>query len=123
LISQLLKGKKFSVGNLFPRRDFIYVKDVATSIEKILKKSNGLNTYNIGTGKSHSILEITKILQKIGDKKMKIKSLKSLSRKSDVPNIVANNSKIRNLGWKPQTDFFDGLKQTYVWYLNGKKLF
>ena len=116
LISQLLKGNKFRVGNLFPKRDFIYVKDIVNAIEKILKKSHGSNVYNIGTGKSYSILKICKILQKISNKKMKIESIKSLSRKSDVPDIFADNSKIRKLGWRPQTDFIEGLKLTYDWY-------
>lgn len=118
LILQLLKGNKFTVGNLSPKRDFIYINDVVIAVEIILKKSQSSNIYNIGTGRSFSILEITKILQKISNKKMAIKSIKSLSRKSDVPNVIADNSKIKKLGWKQQTKFIDGLKKTYDWYSN-----
>lgn len=116
LISQILKGNEFRAGNLSPKRDFVYVNDVAVAIEKILKRSHGSNVYNIGTGKSHSILEICRILQKISNKKMTIESVKSLSRKSDVPDIYADNSKIRKLGWKPNTNLDEGLRLTYDWY-------
>ena len=43
---------------------------------------------------------------------MTIHSLKTLSRKSDVSDIYANNSKIKKLGWKQQINFLDGLKLT-----------
>jgi len=118
LISQLSKGNVFRVGNLSPKRDFIYIQDVINAIKKIIDKSHSSNIYNIGTGKSYSILEICKILQKITNKKMKIKSIKSLSRKSDILNIFADTSKIRKLGWKPQTNIIEGLKLTYDWYLS-----
>ncbi len=116
LISQLFQGDKFEAGNLSPKRDFVYVTDVVNAIKKILQKSTGSNTFNIGTGKSYSIREICNILQKINNKKMTIHSLKVLSRKSDVPDIYADNSKIKKLGWKPQINFVDGLKLTCDWY-------
>ena len=116
LILQLHRGNKFEVGNLSPKRDFIFIKDVCSAIEIILLKSRGSNVYNIGTGKSYSIFDICKILQNISMKKMTTKSIKSLSRKSDVQNIFADNSKIKQLGWKSQTNFTNGLKLTYDWY-------
>ncbi len=116
LISQLFNGDKFEVGNLSPKRDFVYVTDVVNAIKKILQKSTGSNTFNIGTGKSYSIKEICNILQKINNKKMTIHSLKTLSRKSDVSDIYADNSKIKKLGWKHQIDFVNGLKLTCDWY-------
>ena len=118
ITSKVFTNDNIELGNLFPKRDFIYIRDVSDAIEKILKKSRGFEIYNVGTGKSYSILEITKILQKIGNKKMIYKSIKSLTRKSDVPDTFADNSKIKKLGWKQRTDFFDGLKQTYDWCLN-----
>lgn len=116
IISQILKKSVLSIGNLSSKRDFVYIKDVVDAIDIVLKKSNGFSVFNIGTGKSHSILEICTILQKISNKKMPIKPIKSLMRKSDVKNMIADNSKIRKLGWKPKTSLKKGLKFTYEWY-------
>ena len=121
LISQLVNNSNFKAGNLFPKRDFIYIDDVVSAIKKIIDKSHGSNIYNIGTGKSHSILEVCNILNKIGNKKMKVKSVKSLSRKSDVLDIFANNEKLKKLGWKPKISITTGLKLTYDWYLSKSK--
>jgi len=118
LISQLIKTNNFKAGNLFPKRDFIYIDDVISAIKKIIDKSHGSNIYNIGTGKSYSILEICKFLKNIGNKKMGIKSVKSLSRTSDVLDIYADINKIKKLGWKPKISIIDGLKLTYNWYLS-----
>ena len=47
---------------------------------------------------------------------MKIKSIKSQSRKSDVLDIFADISKIKKLGWKQQTSIVEGLRLTCDWY-------
>lgn len=112
IISQLLLHKDVKIGNLFPKRDFIYVTDVVKAIEVILKNLNGLQIYNVGTGTSYSILEICTILKKLSNKNIPIISSKSLSRKNEVSEIVSNPSKIKKLGWEPVTTIQQGLKTT-----------
>ncbi len=120
IISQLLNKNTISLGNLHPKRDFIYVRDVVDAIEIILKKSNGFNTYNIGYGKSYSILDLCNILKKITGKKNQIKSIKSQSRKQDIDEVISNSSKIKKLGWKPKTNINRGLELTLDWYRSQK---
>lgn len=116
IISQLLTNNILYLGNLRPKRDFLYVGDAIKAIELVLRKSHGFNSYNVGSGKSHSIYEICKILIKIAGKKIIIKSKKSTFRKNDIGKIVADCSKIKKLGWKPQTELHEGLKLTYDWF-------
>ena len=75
IINQLLKNKVIQLGNVNSRRDFIYVTDVIQAIKIILKTIHGFNDYNVGTGKSYSILEICEILKKISKKNIPVKSL------------------------------------------------
>jgi GDP-L-fucose synthase len=35
---------------------------------------------------------------------------------------VLDTTKISNLGWKPEVSLFDGINQTYKWYLNELKI-
>jgi len=116
IILQSLRGKTLSLGNLSSKRDFVYVSDVVDAIELVIKKMRGFNVYNVGTGKSHSILEVCNIIGKINKKKLSIKSKKSLVRSSDIKNMVASKSKIQKLGWRPQTNLMKGLKLTYDWH-------
>jgi len=115
IITQL-KKKSIQVGNLHPKRDFIFVADVVNAIETILKKSKGLRSYNVGTGHSHSVLEICNILRKISGRTIPIKSIKKYARKDEVNNIVSDPSKVKKLGWRPTIDLKRGLELTFNWY-------
>ncbi|MDH3192294.1 MAG: NAD(P)-dependent oxidoreductase [Nitrosopumilus sp.] len=116
IIKQLLQGNTIELGNIKPKRDFLYIDDVIKGLEILLHNTRGFNSYNIGYGKSFSIENLCKILIKIANKDIKIKSKKSLSRTKDIPNMVANCSKIKKLGWKPTVKLNDGLKLTYEWF-------
>jgi len=114
IISQL-STNKIKLGNLYPKRDFIYINDVIMALELILNKMYGFEIYNIGTGKSYSILQICNILQKIARTKIPITSVNSTSRKNEIKDIRSNSHKIKKLGWKPLITIHKGLEETYEW--------
>ena len=116
IIQQLLKGNIIELGNTRPKRDFLYIDDVIQALELILQNNKGFNSYNIGSGKSYSIENLCRRIIKISNKNIQFQSKKSLSRTNDIQNIVANCSKIKKLGWKPQMKLNDGLKLTYDWF-------
>lgn len=122
IISQLISNNVITLGNLFPRRDFVYVGDAVSAIELVLKKSRGFNVYNVGGGKSYSILQICNMLQKLTGIKTTIKSSKSRSRKFEVLNIVSNPLKIKKIGWKPVISIEKGLQLTFDWYKNSTRI-
>jgi len=115
ILSQLSK-KSINLGNLHPKRDFIYISDTVKAIETIMNKSKGLKVYNIGSGQSNSILDICKILKKISNKKIPVQSTIKYSRKEEINEIRSDNTKIKKLGWKPKIDLIHGLKLTYDWF-------
>jgi len=116
IILQILKQKHVKLGNLTPKRDFVYIGDVIDAILLLSDKNRGFNVYNVGTGKSYSIKQICKFIQKISGLDFKVKTTKSHSRSNDIPNIVSDPSKIMKLGWRPKTDIKKGLELTYGWY-------
>jgi len=121
IISQILNDSSIQLGNLFPKRDFIYIDDVINAIELILTKTVGYNEFNVGTGKSHSILELCKILKKISESKIPVVSTKSKSRIKEIKNIYANSNKLKKLGWNPHYTIEEGLKDTFEWALSNNK--
>lgn len=116
IILQLLTKRNLYLGNLYPKRDFLYVSDLVEAIKLIMKNTKNLHSFNVGTGKSYSILEICKILMKITSKKTIIKKDSHTIRKKDVKDVRANNSSLRKLGWRPKIEITEGLKLTYDWF-------
>lgn len=109
IISQL-DHKTIQLGNVSSRRDFIFIKDAINAIKIVLKNSRNFGIYNVGTGQSHSILEVCNLIKKLSKKKTPVKSIPNIRRKDDAKDIIADISRIKRLGWKPQTTLENGLK-------------
>ncbi len=116
IINQIRTSNMIKLGNLYPKRDFVFVDDVVSAIELVIKKSSGFEIFNIGSGKSFSIQEICKILQQISDKNIAIRSVHALKRKQEIRNVISNISKIVKIGWRPQTSIKTGLQVTFENY-------
>ena len=97
-------------GNLFPKRDFIDVRDVVRAYWSVVNKGKAGEIYNICSGKAYSIKEILSKLIKISRiGKVLIKPSYRKTRFVDIPIQVGDNTKIRKAtGWQPQF----GLTQT-----------
>jgi nucleoside-diphosphate-sugar epimerase len=118
IIEHLIKKQKIKLGNLFPKRDFIYIEDVVSAIEILVKKTIGFNIYNIGTGNSSSISDLIEMLSKITNKNAEIETDISKIRKNEVKEIRSDISKMIKLGWEPKYDLNKGLKLTVKQILN-----
>jgi len=99
-----------------PKREFLYVDDLAECIMHILKNNINNNLINIGSGHEVSIKELV-------DKVVKLTNYKGVVEyNSDLPDgnpkKLIDSSKINELGWSASTDLDVGLKNTYSWYVN-----
>ena len=121
IIRHLLSSNVIKIGNLSPKRDFIYIDDVTKAFQIVIKNLKNFNTYNVGSEKSYSIQEICNILKKLSGKKTPIVADKGKLRKNDIKNVISDCSKIKRLGWKPKISINEGLELTLNWYI-AKKL-
>ena len=103
-------------------RTFVYISDVADALYDLTfsKKSEG-EIFNIGTEREMSILELAKIMRKVGGFKSEIKFIphKKVFGKSyeDIPRRVPDVSKIKKyLNWEATTSLEKGLKLTIDYY-------
>ena len=117
IITQLLSNRTIKIGNLSPKRDFIYIDDVTRAFQTVIKNLKNFNIYNVGSEKSYSIQEICNILKKLSGKKIPIITDKTKLRKNDTKNVVSDCSKIKKLGWKPKISISKGLELTLNWYI------
>jgi len=99
-----------------PRREALYVEDLAEACIFLMKNYNSPEIINIGTGVDRTIREIAEIIRNsIGFKggiEFDTTKPDGMSRK------LLDVSKIHSLGWKAGTDLEEGIKRTYEWFEN-----
>jgi len=113
IIHSALKDKKITIyekGKFF--RDLIYVSDVVSGINVILKKGKPGNLYWISSGKKTWFYDLAKSLRKSTNCKINFISSPTYTKKVDVGNFIVNNSKLKSLGWKPKISLEEGIKKT-----------
>lgn len=110
-----------------PRREYLYVDDLASAIvnimnlskKKYVKALNGKSNFiNIGTNEEKTILNIAKIIKKVIGFKGVIKN--DLSKPDGVKRKKLNLKLINKLGWKPKISFEKGVRLTYESFLSNQ---
>ena len=113
IIHEAYKKKKISIfnkGNFF--RDLIFVSDVISGINIILKKGKPGELYWISSGKKTWFYNFAKILQKQTDCKINYPLTPKYTKKVDVGNFIVDNKKLKSLGWRPKITLENGIKET-----------
>ncbi|MBE7065915.1 MAG: dTDP-glucose 4,6-dehydratase [Ruminococcaceae bacterium] len=102
-------------------RDWLYVEDHCSAVDKIIRYGKVGEIYNIGGNNERANIDIVKIiLEALGKPESLITYVKD--RPGHDKRYAINSCKIQNeLGWKPQTDFDVGMRQTIEWYKNNPK--
>lgn len=127
IMSQIIEGnQKVEIGNSSPYRDYNFVEDIAEAFIKILESKKTINqVINISSGKEIQIKQLAKKIIKISEKKIILKFSKKRFRpiKSEVNRLLGSNKKILKLTtWKPKTRLDIGLKKTFDWIKENKKI-
>lgn len=119
IIKALNSDPEFKIwGDGSPIRDFIYSKDVALGMLKVVEKSYN-KPINLGSGKEVSIKEIVELIIEYTNCKKEI--VWNTSMPSGDKKRLMNIDRQSNLGIFPETSIGDGIKNTIEWYLNNKK--
>lgn len=117
LIYKAFKGEDITIynnGEFF--RDLIYISDVVSAIDKIVRKGKSGELYWISSGKKTWFHQIGNLLEKLTKAKTKYVKTPKYTKKVDVGNFVVNNSKIKSLGWKPKISVEDGIHKTLNYF-------
>jgi len=99
-------------------RDYIHVDDLAEAHVKALNwlstQNDVLETFNVGTGKGSSVLEIVKKFEELT--KVSLNWSFAARREGDVAVVFANNKKIiSTLGWQPKYTVDDAIVHAWEW--------
>lgn len=102
-----------------PRREFLYVDDMADACIFLMNTYSGNEFVNIGTGEDITILELANMIKnEVGYNG----SLEFDTTKPDgTPQKLLDVTKIHSLGWKAKVSLVEGIKKTIEWYIANKK--
>ena len=110
VIQQIDTQGKVLLSQRNTKRDFLFIDDFVNLIFKILNNfPSGYNTYNVGSGESHSLEEVVKIIEIIIGRKIEVQYDKSI-RPNDILEMVADITRVSNeFEWKPKISLEEGL--------------
>ncbi|MFZ2522326.1 MAG: NAD-dependent epimerase/dehydratase family protein [Minisyncoccia bacterium] len=103
-------------------RDFVHVRDVALVHIFVLEDNRtNFESYNVGRGKSTSVLELAKMVAKVGMVDFN-PLLNNRFRVGSTRHSMMSIAKLRKLGWKPKYSIEDAVKEYYKWIRQFKDL-
>jgi len=116
IFDQLPTTESLKLGNLVPKRDYIFTDDVADGIIALLRSDVKSGNINIGSGKSYSAGDLVELIGEITNSVLTIDSVPERQRAGDRPNLCANNAQLKQLGWSCKHDLKSTLTETLKAY-------
>jgi GDP-4-dehydro-6-deoxy-D-mannose reductase len=121
-IRHAIQEPTLEVGNLDSERDFIDIRDAVRAYWQLVLRAKPGEVYNVGSGKSHPIREILKMLLDNMSTRVQIRQSSGRMRPVDVPKQVSDISNIqREIGWRPAISLEESLVDTLTHAENRKK--
>ena len=110
-------------------RDWLYVEDHAKAIDLVFHKGTVGETYNIGGFNEWRNIDIVKLIVKIVDRELgrpagtseKLITYVADRAGHDLRYAIDSSKLRKELGWKPETSFPEGIEKTVKWYLENKE--
>jgi len=98
-----------------PKREFLYVDDLAKALLFIMFNSQSLELLNIGTGIDQTISELAEIVRRVVGYPGRIDF--DPTKPDGMPRKLLDISKLTALGWKPKFTLEEGIQHAYKSYL------
>jgi GDP-L-fucose synthase len=111
------KNKEIVVwGTGTPRREFMYVDDLADALIFMMQNYSGEEHINIGVGYDITIRELAETVKRVVGVESQLRFDSSMP--DGAPQKLMDSSRLLAMGWKSKTGFEAGLTKTYSWFLD-----
>ena len=97
-----------------PRREFLYVEDLADAAVFLMLHYDSPEIVNVGTGTDVTIAELIEMIRQVTGFSGAVRF--DTTKPDGTPRKLLDVSRLEGLGWKAPTSLEDGLRQTYAWY-------
>lgn len=110
IVQQAIHADEIKVMDLEPRRDYVFVDDVADAFLACAGAPSDFGVYNVGSGESYSVGEVAEIVMRLVGRQLPIVSA-AARRESEIMDTRADIAKARErLGWEPKVSIEAGLR-------------
>jgi len=97
------------------RREVMYVDDTSKALLFLTDNYDSSEPINVGVGYDHSIKEIAEFVREVVGFQGEIRF--ETGKKTGVKSKILDNTRIKDVGWKPKIGLHEGLRKTYEWFL------
>ena len=105
------------VGNLEAQRDFTDVRDVVRAYRLLMQQGEIGEVYNVASGRAVDVQHILDKLLELSEVDIRVEQDPKLVRPADIPVLVGNSTKLRELtGWQPTISLDRSLKDVIGWW-------
>lgn len=98
-----------------PRREFLYVDDLANAVLFLMENYDSDEIINVGWGEDVSIQELAEIIKEVVGYQGRL--VFDTSKPDGMPRKLLDISRLRQLGWNAQISLREGVESTYRWFL------
>ncbi|PNS40799.1 GDP-L-fucose synthase [Mesotoga sp. B105.6.4] len=103
-----------------PRREFLFVDDLADACLFLMKNYSGNDFFNIGTGEDVTIRELAELIGEVVGYNGELKF--DTSKPDGTPRKLLDVSRIHKIGWRHKTELKKGLRTTYEYYIRATRM-
>jgi GDP-L-fucose synthase len=98
-----------------PRREFIYARDLAEACLLVMRDYEDPRPINLGGADPLSIAEVAQLVVDVVGYRGRLRF--DMTKPDGAAFKVLDSSRLRQLGWRPGTEFRTALAETYFWFL------
>jgi GDP-L-fucose synthase len=98
-----------------PRREFLYVDDLADACVFVMERYDGEQFLNIGCGEDLTIRELAELVAEVVGYRGGVRF--DTSKPDGTPRKLLDVSRLRALGWSPKVGLRAGITKAYHWFL------
>ena len=114
-VTNLLDGEPVPVyGDGRQRREWLFVEDHCAALDLVLHEGTAGEAYNIGGSEQENLVMVDHFLRLTGTDGSLVRHVED--RAGHDRRYAVDDTKLRGLGWAPQTTLEDGLAATVDWY-------
>lgn len=103
-----------------PKREFLYVDDLADGLIHLINQYSDEIHLNIGTGEDVEIRELAQIIKEVVGYEGQI--VNDITKPDGTPRKLLNVDRLHNTGWKHKVELKEGIEIVYRWYLEKNKV-
>ncbi len=120
LILTLLRGEKPALTEGKQLWDFIYIEDAAEAVCQAIANPDAKGVFNLGSGEARPLRETIEIVRNAINPALPLGFGETPYRPDQVMHLQADITRLKAIGWSPQTSLEAGLARTVEWYRDNK---